>query len=658
MLRNERSAPAGPAGTSLSLSDLFNLQNRSDAARRRRSLQGLLLSLGLLCGPVTPARAAVDGFTYSRNIEVPEAGWVRVPLDLATLRHMAPAGADLQVLAPGGEPVPFRLSASLPGSGRRPVQAQEPERDDDGWTLLLDAGAGPAPHERLILDVDGDLASPLRLEGSPDGSAWQILVEGIPETTAGEPARLELSYPSTPDRFLRLTGPGEPAAISAAEVETVAGPTLALATRGAPCDRTSSRPRIACSLDLPAGQTVRRLTVELAGIGPVGYRLYEPREGRWQLLAEGVWETAGDPSRHVLAGGREPVSGSTLRLELQGPEGTVPELTGYGLDLAVPMVLFEAAEPGRYVLAYGGIGGRGEAAPQAGAADPDHAAWVVPGPEQEQAPRPLPAAPGAPLDGVRFSSSWNVASEAEPGELVRLELPAAVYGASREGLADLRLAVAGRQIPFFRWSPAEPALTAGETGSRPGASDRPGESRVVVSLPAGNLPLTQIHLTAPGIPLRRSVTVRYVDPARRQDRDAARSSWRCVPEPPLPCREGLSLPGPAPRLLAVRFQDGDNPPLPALDVQVWRRRDVLLFVWPQLGDEGEVQLLAGAEGLEAPRYDLAALGPALAGHPWQPAEIRSERTGPPWWSGWVLPLGLAAAGIWLLALLRRILSEA
>lgn len=639
----------------------FNLQNRSIGPG---ALPALLASAWLLQAAVAPARAAVDGFTYSRNLEVPAAGWVRVPLDLATLRHMAPAGADLRVLSPAGEPVPFRLSASLPGSGRRPVQAGEAGRDEDGWTLLLDAGAGPVPHERLVLDLDPAPAlpaAPLRLEGSPDGSAWQLLVEGVPAAVPapdGGPGRLALSYPSTPDRYLRLSGPGEPAALAGAEVETVAGPTLALAIQGAPCDRISKGPRVACSLDLPAGQIVRRLTVELAGIGPVGYRLYQPREARWQLLAEGVWETAGDPSRHVLAGGEEPVSGSTLRLELQGPEGTAPVLSGYGLDLAVPMVLFEATGPGRYALAYGGIGGGGKAAAQAGSADPDQAAWVVPGPEQERPPRALPSAAGAPLDGVRFAASWNIASEARPGELVRLELPAAVYGASRENLADLRLAVAGRQVPFFRWSPAEPALTAGETGSRPGESDHPGESRVVVSLPSEGLPLTQIHLTAPAIPLRRSVLVRYVDPARRLDRDTARSTWRCVPQPPLPCRERLSLTGPAPRLLAVRFQDGDNPPLPALDVQVWRRRDILLFVWPRLAADGEVQLLAGAEGLEAPRYDLAALGPALAGHPWQAAEIRSEREGPPWWSGWVLPLGIAAASLWLLTLLRRILSEA
>ena len=37
---------------------------------------------------------ALPGFAYTRDLNVPAAGWVRVPLDLAALRHMAPGGAD------------------------------------------------------------------------------------------------------------------------------------------------------------------------------------------------------------------------------------------------------------------------------------------------------------------------------------------------------------------------------------------------------------------------------------------------------------------------------------------------------------------------------------------------------------------------------------
>jgi hypothetical protein len=222
-------------------------------------------------------------------------------------------------------------------------------------------------------------------------------------------------------------------------------------------------------------------------------------------------------------------------------------------------------------------------------------------------------------------------------------------------------------VPFYRWSPPEPTLTAGSKGLRPAESERPGESRVVVSLPAENLPLSQIELTVPGSVLRRPVTVMFVDPDRRSPRSgraarepAAKATWTCSPQPPLPCRERLALRGTAPRLLTVRFRDGDNPRLRAVDMAVWRRRDVLLFVWPDMVKGDGVRLLAGAAALEAPRYDLAAIGPALIGRAWEPAEIRSAGGAPepPWWNRWVLPVAVTAAVVWLLILLRRILSEA
>ena len=123
----------------------------------------------------------------------------------------------------------------------------------------------------------------------------------------------------------------------------------------------------------------------------------------------------------------------------------------------------------------------------------------------------------------------------------------------------------------------------------------------------------------------------------------------------------MPLLGRAPSVLSLRFHDGDNPPLPDLDMAVWRRRDVLLFVWPQAVPKGAaVRLLAGADSLAAPSYDLQALGGTLTGRPWQPAEISSGGApagGPPWWSRWLRSLMLGLATLWLILLLRRILME-
>lgn len=621
-----------------------------------------------------PPLHALDGFAWTRQLEVPAAGWVRVPLDIAALRHMAPGGADLHVFAPGGEAIPVRLAAMLPESASRPAQVKR--QGERAW--VVDTGADPFLHERLVLDLATRATSipALRLESSPGAlpaqssdsaeppDGWQTLASAVPVRLGGAEGvqRVAIAYPSTSDRFLRLLWPADsaPPAFASAAVETVTGPLLTIAAQGPPCRRGGSAS--ICTLEIPAGQVLRRLTVDVQGekgeeTGAVGYRLQAAVEARWELLAEGVWQ---GPGRHVLAGGPRPVAGAALRLELHGRTGgrSAPRAVGYVADLAVPTVAFRAPGPGRHLLAYGGV--RGGAATAGNV--PGKALWLEPGPEQPGARPPLPAGPGAPLDRIRFSNDWEIsAPDAEPGDLVRLELPPTVYGAAREDLGDLRLAAGERQIPFFRWSPPDPAHAAGNPGLRPAESDRPGESRVVVPLPSEGLPLTQIHLSAAPAPWRRSVTVVYVDPDRRsRSGQAASSTWECAPAPPLPCRIRMELSGTAPRLLTVRLRDGEDPRLPALGVSVWRRRDVLLFVWPELEKGGTARLLAGSENLEAPGYGLEALGPALLGHPWRTAELR--RAGAvaetPWWSRWVMPLGVTVVAAWLVWLLRRILSEA
>jgi uncharacterized protein DUF3999 len=637
----------------------------------------LRLALLLLCLAAGDAAADVEGFHYTREVTVAAPGWVRVPLDLAAVQHLAPGAADLHVISPAGEEVPLRIEPAATRTERRPVEAPRPVRSEDGgWELTLDLGADPVPHERLFLQTVRPLPPPSGIESSPDGAAWQPLATGEPGRVDPEEdgGWLSLSYPATGDRYLRLRWPRGPAApaVAAAEIESVTGPTLSVITRNAGCD--TSRPGAAfCTLALPAaGQVVRRLTLEIAGAGRIGYRLDAPREGRWQLQAEGVWQRSGGRTRHLLAGGPEPVADSILRLELHGSPEAPPRLASWAVELTVQTVLFHAAAAGRYTLAYGGP-------PRARtpAAEPPPAAgespWLEAGTELEHAPPSLPAAATAPsvrLGNRRLAAAWRVvARNARPGSLVRLELPDDVYGAARADLGNLRLVAGERQIPFYRWSPAAPILAVREPSARPAASGRRSrESELEIHLPEPGLPLTELDLTAPASLLRRTVGVRYLEPARvprrengrRKNRPAlVRETWECRPQPPLPCQARLPLSGRAPRLLSVRFYDGDNPPLADLEATVWRRRDVLLFVWP--AGEEPVRLLAGPETLRTPSYDLAALGETLLSHPWQPAELSltgDASPSEPWWNRWVMPLTLTIASVCLVLLLRRILSEA
>jgi hypothetical protein len=633
--------------------------------RRARTLLALALIAGLR---TASARADVQGFHYTREAAVPAPGWVRVPLDLAAVRHLAPGGADLHVFSPSGGEIPARLEPAPPRPGRRPADSFRMEAADDGWRLAVDVGPGLLSHQRLFLSpAHSPLPPPDRLESSPDGASWQPLARGEPETAAGE---MTFAYPMTTDRYLRLHWPRrrqETPRVTAVAVETVASLVLSVPTVNAEC-MPGPPGALFCTLALPAaGQTLRRITLEVEGKGLVGFRLYAPRDARWLPVAEGVWQPAGGRTRHEITPGPEPVAGAALRLELHA-SGSRPRLAGWGIDLTAPTVLFRADGAGSHTLAYGGAR---QPEPRPAAPPPGgHPLWVEPGPESEHGLPALPAvatAPGIRLNERRTAASWRIAAPtARPGLLVRLELPPLVYAQARADLGNLRVLSGDRQIPFQIWSPEEPALALADRDLRLQASGgrRSGDSAVEIHLPEPGLPLSQMALTAPSVPLRRPTTLRYLEPSTTPAREVRRRGrpplvqdiWECRPQPPLPCRNLLPLPGRAPSVVEVSFHDLDNPPLAALGADLWRHRDVLLFVWPDT--EEPVRLVAGADTLLTPSYDLQALGDVLLSYPWQPAELsqgRAPARSQPWWSRWMRPMTLLAAVVLLLLLLRRIL---
>jgi hypothetical protein len=628
------------------------------------------------------ALCAAQGFQYTRPVVVPAAGWVRVPLDLAALRRLG-TGRGLRLTGPSGEPVELRVEPYPAAGERRAVTVQEVKPDGPGWALRLDLGPSPPPHQRLVFELARLAAAPaVGLEASDDGKSWEPLAAGD-LVHLGEESGLQLSalpYPATTARYLRVAWPraaGFPQ-VRGVAVETVSGRALSVTSRAVSCRPGAGTPRdsraTVCRLPLPApGQVVRRLTVELAARGAVGFRLYAPARALWRRLAQGTWreDMRTRAVRHVILLASEPLNADALRLELYGSTSQPPTLLAHSFDLVVETVLFRAGEPGTYSLSYGGLAAPRPSAAGGGPPAPledEMVEWIAPGAEQEAPLPPLPAAavaPAAPLSRERFRASWAVAAPgAAPGDLVRLGLPDEVYFQARTDLGDLRLASAGdRQVPYVRWTPEEPVEVLAREDLHPQAEKGRHYSRIDVALPGAGLPLTLLDLSASAVPLLRPLGVRYPASgpsglAPPGERVVARQTWECIPEPPLPCATALTLGGPAPRRLALRFADGDNPPLGSVGLSLWRRGDVLLFAWPR---QGPVHLLAGDDSLNAPVYDLATLAETLPGRPWQPAVLsfKSDEEGPsPWWNRWVLPATLAAAGLFLLLLLRRILSAA
>ena len=122
-----------------------------------KHIAGLLL----LCLMIPAAPAAEPPHRASRNLDVPEPGWVRVLLDPATRGRMMPRANDLRVLDPVGREVPYALIESTA------------EKTDEGPppdpVLESGPGAEPGSQDQHPLEADVDDADSLGVDAAEAG---------------------------------------------------------------------------------------------------------------------------------------------------------------------------------------------------------------------------------------------------------------------------------------------------------------------------------------------------------------------------------------------------------------------------------------------------------------------------------------------------------
>jgi hypothetical protein len=650
------------------------------------------LALAAAAAPsARPARA--QEVRYTRPLEVPAGGgWIRVPLGPEVLRRSA-SGAGLRLFGPEGEDVPFRRVADdTPGALRR-AEIGRPRAAANGWWLPLELPAATGAHERLLLALDEGTAAPagaVRLAASDDGESWRLLGAGELRPAEGGDPRLALVYPATRSRHLRLGWPrprragaarNAPPELLAAAVEEVPPRSYRLALPRLDCRPLEPSPaaaRVVCRLPLGgAGRFLRRLCFAAAAEAPSGYRLFVAEQGRWEAVAEGV-AAAGTPRCLPLDLALAEAE-DALRLELYGGGDEPPAVRDATAELRGESLLFRARRAGRHTLAYGPAVARSARSERPAVPSGVTATAVEPGPEEaEEVAAAAPGLPatGGPAPAVTFGETWAVvADDPEPDALHRLVLAPEVYAAATEDLGDLRLIVPGFgaevQLPYLRWRPEEPVLAAERRGAVPEPGDG-GTSGLELEVPEAGLPLSALVVTAPAPeagggrtpPTRRVRAVFSDGGSGAGDRTRVAGpwlEWPCPAAPPLPCRLTVALAeaeGRGARRLAVEIDDRGAEPLPAVDLELWRRRDVLLFAWPA-GDAPPL-LGAGAAGLEAPDYELAARRDELLARPWREARLAAEedaqatggRLG-----AWAIALALVGAAAALVVLLDRILES-
>lgn len=650
-------------------------------------LAGGLLAAAALAQPP-------DGYARARTIDVDEPGWVATRLDAATAAHF---GVDLTVLSPDGKALHvYRLGD---GSGRRGVQVTSLERgregDRTGRWVRLDLGTEPPRHVRLEFVVSERTDAPdCVLQASDDGRSWQNLTRGGLFRLGDDAAlqRVALDYPASTARYLRLFWPDSAGTPALERVGVLAeGDAAERVDVEAQCD-VPHPGRRTCGLRLtvPAGQA-RRLDLQLGDAeSGFGWRLWSAQDGLWRLLADGVRQPADDADddavrvsvlrvsldeadrRLLLADVEDP----SLRLELWA-DGDPPLLDSGSLWAARPGIAFQAEGTGRHVVAWGATSKHGAFSdnPVESGATGKELAWVD---ASDTMTAPWPAlderlsGPGKDFEASGFSTSWPVEIEpgAKPGDVVRLDLGVLESGIS---IDRMRLAVRGRLLPFVEQEVDE--LSAGLSARfRPEAV--PDESRSVATVTGFETTgVSQLILRAPG-PFRRDLSLSSEVPGRRGRAPTTnftlrQRGWECLDSGPLPCVLHQTATVLSADELGLSVNDGNDLPLPWVDIEQWRPQSALLFVVPAgLGDgvvDESVRLhlanpAVGDPHPGATRFDLRALAGLLRLRPHVPARLGVAETVdsselPGWLRQGLLYGAVGLAVLVLLAFLGRMLRE-
>ena len=633
--------------------------------------------------PSAPSSQEVDadGFQFTRTLEPDGPGWWRVEIPPRITGKFSPDGRDIRVLDENGRVVPHTMTSDLFVSTGVPVSVQiiEVEAHDSGWLVTMDSGAGSVVHSGLRFNFEGTMNVPdVRLESSDDRSTWLPLATADLFFLGDSPdlRRREVDYPPIGSRYIRLDWPLSAGFPELESAYFVAGSTIEDLVRSDVRFEswTSEAGRSEYRLFLPGPGVVPLIWVEWDGAGSVGYRLSEPETGHWRPRASGVLVKANEGEGIMLDGQR--LSSGPLRLELFSTGEADLEVRGVTAGYEPEWLVFHAESNAPHALAYG--------APDL--SPPDGATVLVDeqistlffneiGPEVEHARPNIEAAlaeSGAAMPSEPFSAAWPIlAKGAASGDVVRLELPDAVYPESRRPVTDLRLDVDGVQLAFLRGMPPDPALVLERRGLHPEPlPGRPGISRVIVDLPTSLLPLSELELSAEAAPFERSIRAFWIDEREGigvladpslGSRSTGTGGWTCSGRSPIPCRVRIGLQPDRSTRLQIQFSDGDNAPLDAVDVRVWRRRDTLTFVWP----DGPAPILrVGADGVREPTYDLRALETAIGALPAEEATLgpREPLTGAPGAvaaaerAEWLPLIALAVAALALLTVLWRMLN--
>lgn len=592
----------------------------------------VIIATSLLFSAALRAAVAPAEWKFQQSLSLNETGLVRVALPPATLDRVLPDVADLRLLNPSGQEVPYAIEIpSAPALTRTTPKHFRAELQRLATQLTIETGvSGPLEGLELATPIP-TFVKAARLEASSDGEQWELIGDGLQLARGRQLEQTFLPLNKLRAAFVRVTlddwrtsvVPFTGATLLVAP--TAENPTIAVATE------LSKREEFAHETVLTIDLQARNLPLaEITFDTPeplfarsvsVTQRRFIDGESSEQILAAGMIfrsRAAGLNPRerltipvNVTAGTRE------LLVHIQNDDNPPIALAQVQVRRRPVWLMFHAAAAGNYRVL---TGNRHAAAPRYDLSvlredlRSAHESTAEPGAPQ---PNPGYSAPDALADAPLLGTALDVANwkyhrvvtPAAAG-VQELELDPEILSRAQPGLGDLRLMRDGRQAPYL----IERTSLHRTLSFEPTPDDDPKTprlSRWKIKLPWAHLPLTRVTLVSSTALFSRQIQVYEMISSERGD------TWRSSLAAPqlwnvAPGRRNAALAislqaTPQSNALFIETDNGDNPPIVLTAAQFDYPVVHLLF----RSDAQPLELYYGNDEARAPSYDLQLVAPQL-----------------------------------------------
>jgi len=646
-----------------------------------------LLPAALLFSGVLHA-ANFSDWKFRQEFSVPNPGLVKISLPATTLDSARADLADLRLIDAAGNAVPYLIDHSPPVERvRRGARSFQVKLVQNSTVMMLETGLTQPIAAVHLRTPSANFIKAVAVEGSNDGTNWQLLTTGQPifqQLNGASQLRVELSGQHWP--YLRLTvddrgsvpipftgaeveaeraelAPTETAAVEITERLENPGETRLTLNFGSAhlrissIDLESSDPLFRRRITLLTRQTVENEIVEKPAVTGSIYRVEIPGQQASSRLS--IPMDLQLPSPELL-------------LAIRNDDSPPLRIASVRAQRRPVHLLFLAARPSAYQLLTGNdlcpaphydlgnqvINAKSTPLTLVQISEIQSNSDYVP-------PKALPqvADAGASLDvsGWKFRKSVVIQS---PG-IQQLELDAATIAHAQSGFSDLRLLREDRQLPFIieRTSIArrfKPEVVRADDPRRPKVS------RWQLSLPFARLPLTQLACASATTLFSREIVL-YEEPVddRGTPYRQQLGNARWVRDPDHPTKTlALTIQGlPVTDRLILETDNEDNSGIELADFECTWPATRLLF---KAETTQNIYLYYGNRAVSSPRYDLALVAGQMLRARKQAASAGPEETlKPSTWAerqapgqgGWILWSALALVVMSLLALIARMIPK-